>query len=78
MMYVIKEDNTYSIEIENLNRQSIEMDLNVSVSSTMYDTTKATSFCSLTNTTTCKLKLDFPRSHYFVFTTNPSDEVRLF
>ncbi|KAH7660776.1 putative E3 ubiquitin ligase protein [Dioscorea alata] len=73
MMYVIKEDNTYSIEIINLNPQSIQMDLYVNVSSTMYDTTKATSFCSLTNTTTCKLKLDFPRYHYFVFTT-PSNE----
>ncbi|KAJ0980257.1 hypothetical protein J5N97_008512 [Dioscorea zingiberensis] len=72
--YIVEEDNTYNIAIQNLNPQSIAMDLNVSVSSTMYDTTKATSFCSVTNTT-CKLKLDFPRSHYFVLTTPNSEDI---
>ncbi|PIA32977.1 hypothetical protein AQUCO_04200014v1 [Aquilegia coerulea] len=72
--YLISEDDTYYISVENKNPRSIFMAMNVDVSSTMYDTTKANSKCSMINGL-CQLKLFFPSTQYILLTTPNSGNV---
>lgn len=44
------------------------MSITINVSATMYDTTKAKSKCS-TETGSCRLRLEFPNTHYVILTT---------
>ncbi|KAF5188526.1 RING/U-box superfamily protein [Thalictrum thalictroides] len=66
--YLINEDDTYCISVENKNPRVICMTMNVDVSSTMYDTTKANSKCPMVNGL-CQLKLLFPNTQYILLTT---------
>ncbi|XP_050265861.1 E3 ubiquitin-protein ligase APD2-like isoform X1 [Quercus robur] len=66
--YTIEEDDKYYIGVINSNRRSIIMSVAINVSATMYDTTKAKSKCS-TETGSCRLRLEFPNTHYVILTT---------
>ncbi|KAK7857935.1 hypothetical protein CFP56_015269 [Quercus suber] len=66
--YTIEEDDKYYIGVINSNRRSIIMSMAINVSATMYDTTKAKSKCS-TETGSCRLRLEFPNTHYVILTT---------
>ncbi|XAR48394.1 hypothetical protein NMG60_11031213 [Bertholletia excelsa] len=71
--YLIEEDNEYYIGIANTSPISIVMTMNVSVSSKVYDTTKARGMCSTINGY-CRLNLPFPTTHFVIVTTaNDSD-----
>ncbi|WOK97499.1 hypothetical protein Cni_G06207 [Canna indica] len=73
--YIIAEDNMYYLGVVNLTPRSIVMNINIKVTSKMYDTSKATSICSTSNVV-CKLKLLFPNTQYYVLAT-PESEVPL-
>ncbi|XP_057973859.1 E3 ubiquitin-protein ligase APD2-like isoform X4 [Malania oleifera] len=66
--YTIKEDDRYRIDIINMNPRSIVFEMNVNVSSVMYDTTKAKSMCSTENGS-CRLALAFPITQFVILTT---------
>ncbi|KAL5559136.1 hypothetical protein UlMin_035347 [Ulmus minor] len=66
--YAIEEDDRYYLDIINTNSRSIITTLNVSVSSKMYNLTKAQNECSTTNGS-CRVKLLFADTKYVVLTT---------
>ncbi|KAK9270327.1 hypothetical protein L1049_025905 [Liquidambar formosana] len=66
--YTIEEDDKYYVGIINTNPKSIIMNMNVNVSSKMYDITKAKSMCSTSNGS-CQLKLLFPNTQFVVLST---------
>lgn len=71
--YKIEEDDKYYLDIINTKPRGIIITLNVNVSSTMYDITKAKAVCSTTKGS-CRLRLVFPNTHYVILTT--PDNVR--
>ncbi|XP_068303092.1 E3 ubiquitin-protein ligase APD2-like isoform X1 [Pyrus communis] len=66
--YNIEEDDKYYLEFINTDPRSLIALVNVSVSSTMYDVTKAKDVCSTTKGS-CRLSLVFPNTHYVILTT---------
>nr|XP_008377989.2 uncharacterized protein LOC103441074 isoform X1 [Malus domestica] len=66
--YNIEEDDKYYLEFISTNPNSVIVSVNVSVSSTMYDVTKAKDVCSTTKGS-CRLSLVFPNTHYVILTT---------
>ncbi|CAL8101628.1 unnamed protein product [Prunus armeniaca] len=66
--YNIEEDDKYYLDIINTKPRGIIITLNVNVSSTMYDITKAKAICSTTKGS-CRLRLAFPNTHYVILTT---------
>ncbi|KAL3505089.1 hypothetical protein ACH5RR_034930 [Cinchona calisaya] len=67
--YFIEEDDRYYIGIINPNPRSIMVVMNTTVSSKMYDDTKAKSMCSSTGSGSCRLDVLFPNTQYVVVTT---------
>ncbi|OVA04099.1 hypothetical protein BVC80_8091g6 [Macleaya cordata] len=66
--YLISEDDNHYICILNMNPRNIIMGIDVNVSSTMYDTSKAKSNCSTINGF-CQLNLLFPKQHFIILAT---------
>uniref|UniRef100_A0A2P2KYY4 Uncharacterized protein MANES_18G043400 n=1 Tax=Rhizophora mucronata TaxID=61149 RepID=A0A2P2KYY4_RHIMU len=66
--YTIEEDDKYYIGLLNTNPKNIIMSMSVNVTSKMYDLSKARNMCS-TIRGSCRLKLPFPNTQYFVVTT---------
>ncbi|KAK8681641.1 hypothetical protein V6N13_054043 [Hibiscus sabdariffa] len=66
--YTIDEDDKYYVGVINSSPKSIMMTFNLSVTSMVYDVTKAKSMCSTLNGS-CQLDLQFPNTHYVVVST---------
>ncbi|KAK9111761.1 hypothetical protein Scep_019280 [Stephania cephalantha] len=74
--YLIKEDDTYYVSILNMNLRSIAFSMNISTTLRVYDTSNATSKCSVENGS-CQLNIAFPKPQFLILST-PAHGLQLF
>ncbi|KAI4321058.1 hypothetical protein MLD38_034479 [Melastoma candidum] len=66
--YTIEEDDKYYVRVLNTHSKSIITSVSVTVTSRIYDLTKANARC-FTSKASCRLRLQFPETQYVVLTT---------
>ncbi|KAK8572470.1 hypothetical protein V6N12_028523 [Hibiscus sabdariffa] len=72
--YTIDEDDKYYVGVVNSSPKSITMTFNLSVTSMVYDVSKAKNMCSTLNGS-CQLDLQFPNTHYVLVSTADDSDI---
>ncbi|KAK8681639.1 hypothetical protein V6N13_054041 [Hibiscus sabdariffa] len=72
--YTIDEDDKYYVGVINSSPKSIMMTFNLSVTSMVYEVSKAKNMCSTLNGS-CRLDLQSPNTHYVVVSTADDSEI---